>query len=348
MKTLLVHASFGEGHKRAAEALGKFLDAPCVDMMDFCHPTIKKYYIGAYMFATQHLTVSWKLLFIFSRLKIFRKIVSGSNALVFSRFAERLRQTRPQILVTTHFYVPAVAALVKKELNLKIISVVTDFCAHPIWQDDAIDHYFTPGENAKNDLMKMGVPENKILSGYAALREGFLRPLSADKLREKFSLDDKPCLLFVSSIRGIFPFLEQNLGQMLRRFNVIVIYGKNKKLLRCLQNHDCRSLRYFSFYEQMWELFAISSVIISKPGGLTVFEGIFLKKMFIFTHYIPGQEEANMKLLIKNNVARYAKTNQQFLDAIEYLLLKNGGSAGNYPVEIKDMRAALKTFIDSQ
>ena len=90
-----------------------------------------------------------------------------------------------------------------------------------------------------------------------------------------------------------------------------------------------------------WELFFLSSVIITKPGGLTVFEGIFMRKPFIFSHYIPGQEKGNMDVLIGNDVARFARNADELLDAVDYFKEKSTALMGDYPLRIGDIRSKM-------
>ncbi|UCD15754.1 MAG: hypothetical protein JSV34_01525, partial [Candidatus Omnitrophota bacterium] len=193
------------------------------------------------------------------------------------------------------------------------------------------------------DLVRLGVRPDKILLG-VPLREGFIRGGSVD-LRKKFSLDEKPCLLFVSSLRGNFPFFKEVFPVLLDKFNIFVIYGKNKVLKEYLSRFRSNSLRMFTSYSQMWELFTLSSIVITKPGGLTVFEGAYKKKFFIFTHYIPGQEKENMDLLIKYGVARYAANKDDFMAAVKYFQEDRDKLSLNYPLELKDIRNTLSSLI---
>ncbi|MBN3041279.1 MAG: hypothetical protein JW867_09115 [Candidatus Omnitrophica bacterium] len=344
-KAIVVHASFGQGHKKAAQAAGEALDAAVYDILDFTHPLIKKLYVFSYLFVTHHTPLIWKIVFNTSKNRIFAFILHKLQFCFFSPFISLLRKEKPGVVIFTHFSPPRFAVSVKKELNCKFVTIVTDMRVHPLWVQDYIDYYFASLPATRQDLIQQGVDPVKIISGFAALRNGFLKELSTDMLFDKFSLPKRDTILFVSSSRGSFPFLIKTVKKLIERFNLIVIYGKNNKLKDYLQNLESANIRFFSFYEQIWELISLSSVIVAKPGGLTVFEGVYKKKNFVFTHFIPGQEEENMRILIEKNVARFARSKDELLEAIIYFIDSNSLKDEDYPLVLKDIRQPLKDLI---
>ncbi len=74
ISVLVVYASFGEGHKKAAEAIGDFFDVPTCDLLDFTHPLVRYAYQKGYIFITQHLPTFWKFIFFLARWNSFSKI----------------------------------------------------------------------------------------------------------------------------------------------------------------------------------------------------------------------------------------------------------------------------------
>lgn len=339
MKTLIVYASLGEGHKKAAFAVKDHLGgADCRDILDFCPPVIKKLQQSIYLYLTQKAPFLWQVMFRAAGSKLVLAGLEKANRLIFAAFTKYLRENKPELIITTHFFPLGLIAPVKWRLDAKVIVVVTDTRSHPIWAHECADTYITPTEAGKKDLVERGIKEERITSGYVALREGFLKEIDPAALRRKFSLDEKPGILFMASGTGKLPFLEKVLAELPRRFNVFVIYGKNEKLKKTIKRASGKSIKGFPFYENIWELVRLSSVIVAKPGGLTVFEGVFCRKPFVFTHFIPGQEKANMDLLVSLGVARYARSKQEMLEAIDYFYGKEKELRENYPLEFKDIR----------
>ncbi|MCM8786564.1 MAG: hypothetical protein NC935_00705 [Candidatus Omnitrophica bacterium] len=339
---LLVYASFGEGHKIAAISLEKFLNAPSYDLLDFSSNFVKKFFSYSYINITQNMPNLWRLLFYGTKNKRIQKSIEKINLFLANKFLLYLKKTKPKIIITTHFFPLYFIAKAKKEFPLKVIAIVTDLAAHPLWVNTCVDRYFVATKQTKEELISYNVETDKIISGYVPLREGFLEKLNEKNLRKKFFLDDKPCLLFMSSLRGKFPYLRGSIKKLKDNFNIFIICGRNKKLKNYFSKLKCPSVKLFLKYENIWELFYLSSAIITKPGGLTVFEGLYMKKPFIFTSFIPGQEKENMDFLIKHGVARFAKSKKQFLNAIDYFAFKNNFFKQNYPIEVRDIRDILK------
>ena len=346
MKILVLHASFGSGHKKAALAVSQFLQAPCKDLLDFSPSWIKKAYAHSYLFVSEYLPFLWQLIFLVAKNRLARFFLETIHRFIFSLYFTYLREHKPRIVITTHFYPIFLTALVKKELNLKLVSVVTDLRVHPLWVNDKVDRYIVTLKDTKDDLIKFGIPEEKITAGFVPLREGFLNDVSDSVMRKKLHLDLRPCLLFVSSLRGKFPFLKEVIGQLKDNFNIIVIYGKNTKIKRYLEKIGYPSIKTFGFYEDFWEIVSLASVIISKPGGLTIFEGVYKKKPFIFSHYIPGQERQNMDVLLRYGAARFTRDKKELLDNVAYFLSEEVRIKNNYPIEIQDIRKILPHIID--
>ena len=344
-KTVIIYASFGEGHKKAALALAAALGASSYDLLDFSHPLIKKIYTLSYAFITQRFTHLWKLLFSYAKSRRFSSGVNKIHQRIFASFFKFLQENKPDIIIVTHFFPSNLIAISKEKTKAKLISVVTDLRVHPVWFNHRVDYYFVALNETKEDLLKLGASLEQVFVGFVPLREGFLKDYSIESLYKRFYLRLKPSIIFVSSSRGNFPYFKSSIKGLLKDFNVFVIYGKNKRLKAHLEALDSPHIRFFPFHDEIWELISASSVIITKPGGLTIFEGLYKKKPFVFTHYIPGQERENMDLLVKHGLARFTKNKDEIIKAIYYFAKKSNELKNNYPIEIKNIRESLINLI---
>ncbi len=345
-KIVIVYASFGEGHRRGAEALKYLPDALVCDLLNFTNPLLRKIYSLSYLIITQYFPFLWRILFFFAKIKLFSSCVDKINRSIFSSFFKYLEKRRPKIIIVTHFFPSSLISPIKKKINFKVISVITDLRVYPLWVAGCVDHYFAALEVTKQDLINLGVAKEKITVGFVPLREGFLKDIPRESLRKKFSLGARPSLIFVSSSRGRFPYLKKSIQILLKSFNIFLIYGRNLELKRRLERLNSPYIRLFSFYDEIWELICASSLIVSKPGGMTIFEGLYKKKPFVFTQYIPGQEKGNMKLLVEKGVARFARGGKQLIKAIYYFNETGSKLRDNYPIEVKDIRKPLSSLIE--
>lgn len=332
---------------RAALALGDNLDAEVCDLLDFCHPWIKKIYQFGYTVATQDYPRIWQILFYAAKNRSIQRFTIWLNRFLFRSFQGCLRQKKPDILILTHFFPAHLIKEAKDTLKFKVICVITDFRVHPFWLAEPVDYYFTALEESGFELTAKGISPEKIITGFVPLRKDFFKPQDKEALRRKFNLNEKPALLFVSSSRGDFPFLKKALSRLVKGFNLFVIYGNNNSLKKYLDKASRNNLKCFRSYDQIWELMSLACAIVTKPGGLTVFEGVTLRKPFIFTHYIPGQEKENMDFLVAKGVARQVFSSQKLVEAAFYFSGSRERFVERYPVIFKDMAPAIGRLIES-
>lgn len=319
-KWIIFYASCGEGHKKVAYGLAENLNISVCDILDFSFPFLKLVYSKGYNFIARRTPFLWKVLFELSKNDFFIKILHLWHKFVFKSFFDFLSSSNYEIVISTHFFIPSLVSSIKKrKRSLKNIVIITDFGVHPIWKEKDIDLYFVAFSETKYKLTTLGINKDKIVVSGFPLRRGFMKRLDIERLRERFfKKSDKEILLFLSSSWGDIPFLEKVVTKLKKDFNIIVIYGKNRKLKNAFRFSDS-SLRLFSYYEKIWELMKISLIIITKPGGATSFEALFLKKPLIITHLILGQEEENYKLLERWKVAFRVSSASQLIKKIYYI-----------------------------
>ena len=114
-------------------------------------------------------------------------------------------------------------------------------------------------------------------------------------------------------------------GAIKDEFQIMVVCGNNAKLRRELevkQKSEPRLKRVFGFVDSMDELMALSDLLITKPGGITVSESMAMGVPMIFIEPIPGQEEANADYLVEQSVGVKARNLPVLLHKLG-LLVKN-------------------------
>ena len=137
------------------------------------------------------------------------------------------------------------------------------------------------------------------------LRAGFRQKVDVCQVREKIGLDSRPVILVLSIIKSNIRFVKYLRDELGREYNIIILCGNNKRIKQELNKINAPFIKVFSYYNNIWELMELASFIITKPGGLTVFEALFKRKPLIFTNFIWGQEKINMDIVIKSGVGFY-------------------------------------------
>lgn len=345
-KGIILYASCGEGHKKAAEALGETLGWRSFDLLDFASEGVKIIYSFGYQLLVSKYPFLWRLIYEVSKYFFIRELVNALHRIIFKKFFVFILQTKPELIISTHFFSPHLISWLKKRVNLTSLVLVTDFRVHPFWIDKEVDLYFVPVDETREDLIKLGVSSEKIVVSGLPLRGGFYGEFSPDRGRKQFSLGDKPALLVFSSAFGNIPFVEQIIKELKDEFILFIIYGKNRRLKKILDKYRTDSLRTFAYYENIRELMSLSLAIITKPGGLTVFEALKLDKPLIFTHYTWGQEKGNMDVVINSQAGFYAGSIRELKMRLNYLRENIDSLRAKVHFEVKDGRKIIKERVE--
>lgn len=319
MKVLIVYASAGTGHRRAAEAIFQSLDsqlqhdARLVDILSFSPPFFKRTYAGGYTFLITQLPWIWGFLYWFTNLKIlapcFRLSRRCLNYFNSRRFVAFLEEHNPEVIIATHFKPNTLISDLKRKKRISsfLISVVTDYAVHSFWLAKGVDIFVVPLDSLKITLLRGGIPEDKIkVLGIPVAKEFFNlkpRPEAAQVIGIK---PERFTALLVTGAIG-FNALHKIARRLKNSMQVIVLCGRNKKLLRYFQNVHSEDIFAFPVVRNIPDFLAASDILITKAGGLTITEALVTEKPLVFMYKIPGQEAANIEALTANGAALYEK-----------------------------------------
>ena len=246
----------------------------------------------------------------------------------FSSFFGLIEDFDPDVLLCTHF-IPA--ALVenyrrKKRKTFNIAVTLTDYEFHPLWLAPDIDLYFTATQEVKSSLIYYGVAPEKIVVSGIPVHPKFSKPKDRERLLRKHDMSEgSPIILISAGSFGITPLgeLMDELGNIKDEFQLIVVCGKNANLEKELlekQKTQPRLRKVFGFVDFMDELMAMSDLLITKPGGITVSESLAVGLPMIFIEPIPGQEEANADYVIEQGAAVRARSVSSLIYKLELLI----------------------------
>ncbi|MFA5088824.1 MAG: glycosyltransferase [Candidatus Omnitrophota bacterium] len=308
MKILVIHATAGAGHRKAAEALYNSLkettafEVAIVDVLDYTSPFYKKLYRETYSFLIAKMPWLWGFSFVAldipCLLPIVQKVRRFYNSLNARPLVRYLQAENFDYILSTHFFPNEVTAALKRKglIRSKIISMVTDFDVHRIWLAEGIDHYAVASEWTKEKLKSLGVEEGKILVSGIPTDKKFAMTRNKKELRQRLSLrEDLFTVLVATGSFGMGPIEE--IIDSLREFQVIVVCGHNKNLYARLNQKNLKNVRACGLVDNMDELMAASDAMVTKPGGLSISEALVSHLPLIFFSAIPGQETNNVRVL---------------------------------------------------
>jgi processive 1,2-diacylglycerol beta-glucosyltransferase len=327
MKILVVYATAGAGHKKAAEAIFNGLkaqgghDVRLVDALDYTNPLFKKNYPGVYTFLVTHLPWVWGLLFALIDIPWMQPLVHGCrrlyNGLNTQALQEFLIQEQFDGVITTQFLSAEVCAYLKREgkIKSKIICVVTDFDVHRIWVNEGIDVYTAASEYTKNKLIALGVPSEKIFTTGIPTDAKFAQKPDKLVLKKKLGLQDGILtILIATGSFGMGPVEE--LIKMLGKHQLLIVCGNNRVLYERLKPLTQKNVHILGLVDNMDELMSVSDVMVTKPGGLSISEALVKKLPMLFFSAIQGQETNNIKVLSSYEVSQGQSSLLQIAETI--------------------------------
>ncbi len=322
-RILVLSASVGAGHLRAAEAVQAALqqldpDATVknVDVLELTNAAFRRVYSRTYFDlvnkAPQILGYMYELLdrppSAQRKADRLRLMVERLNL---RRFSKLLQAERWDVIVNTHF-LPAeiIAALRRKgDFTTPHITVTTDFETHRLWVNQPCDHYFTATEEGAAYLQHWGVPAAAISVSGIPIHPVFSQPQDARQCRARLGLgDDRPVILQLAGGFGLGPVekLFTGLLAVQRPLEVVVVSGRNEELRQRLEQlaipprHRAKVL---GFTTEIDEWMAAADVVLSKPGGLTTSEVLARGAALMIVNPSPGQETRNSDFLLENGAA---------------------------------------------
>lgn len=316
MKILIAYTCAGAGHRRSAEAIYNYLsanypklDIRIVDVLDYTTALFKNLYSRGYYYLIKRFPFLWSLAYriTYSRnLSVFNnKIGYIINRINTKGFKQLLLTHNPQIILATHFLPCEIAGFLKKnnKINSRLICIITDFNVHPFWVNLEVDAYTVAGEYAKKELISNGITQDKIRITGIPIDLKFSRIYDRGFICDKLGIKkDRFTALVVTAGFGLGP-IEKIVDLLYRDVQLLTVCGNNRKLYRKLVSRSYPQVKIFGFLDNIEELMAVSDVIITKPGGLTISESLAMELPMVFISAIYGQETKNTRLLENCGVA---------------------------------------------
>ena len=308
MKVIIIHASAGAGHQKAAEAVYDHLkqnsshDVQLVDALDYSNYWFQHIYRGSYMHMITYVPALWGMFYYLVDIPILqplvrfvRRIYNGVNV---TRLQKHLVEQQFDYIITTHFMPNEIASALKRKgkINSEIITCVTDYDVHRIWLAKGIDKFCVASDFTHNKLIELGVEEDKIHVTGIPSHANFSKSYDIAELKNKLGIEHEVfTILIATGSFGIGPI--EHIIDTLTDFQIIVVCGHNKHLYERLTARHIPHVKVMGLVNNMHELMAVSDAMVSKPGGLSITEALVSQLPLIFFNAIPGQETHNIQVL---------------------------------------------------
>jgi len=321
-RILILSASAGAWHNRAAEAIRESAKAYCpgvetewIDTLKYTNKVFSKLYEQSYVWMASYSPSLWGILYKQagknSEHKKINQLIELHDRLTYRKLMEHVEEFKPDVAICTHF-LPA-NVLLAKRVGIPVYLVITDFDAHALWVHKKARGYFVASDEVKVQLARYGYPSAQIRTTGIPIHPVF----SQETTRETSS---KPQILFISGGFGM-GHMEEALERILAiplPFSLTVVAGKNESMRKKLEKIAGGRAIIHGFVTNVHDLMGKSDLIITKAGGLTVSECLAKKLPMVIFSPIPGQEECNADYLLEHGCTVKART----LDVLDYKVLE--------------------------
>lgn len=322
-KVLLLSASAGAGHVRAAQAIehalaerGAAEEVRHVDALRYTNKLFRTLYSKAYLEVVNRAPDALGWLYD----KLDKPWENERRRLAFDKlnarpFIKMVEQYQPDIAICTHFLPAEIVSWLKAKGRLQMPQaiVVTDFDAHATWLCHHYEQYFVALDETRVYLEKLGVAADKISTTGIPIDPVFMRPKDKREMRDKHKLrQDRVTILVSAGGFGVGPVhgILQALLDLRHAAQVIAVCGRNEelrgeveKIAADLPRDHSVSILPLGYTTAMDEYMAASDILLGKPGGLTTSEALAMGLVFVILNPIPGQEERNSDHLLENGAA---------------------------------------------
>ncbi|HEX3253037.1 MAG TPA: glycosyltransferase [Pyrinomonadaceae bacterium] len=318
-KILLLSASAGAGHVRAAEAIEKAFgerrenfEVHHFDVLNYTNKLFRHLYSKAYIDLVNKMpeVPGWVYDKLDKPWKNERRRLA-LDKLNTRPFVKLLREYQPDLIVCTHFLPAEIVSWLKAKERLasRQVIIVTDFDVHAMWLVHHYERYFVAVDEARVYLETLGIPPEKITVSGIPIDPVFAIKKDKQEMRAKHGLEpDRTTILLSAGGFGVgsVDALVSSLLPLQHRAQVVAICGRNEELKQRLTkvaartNHEANViLKPFGYTKEMDELMTASDLVLGKPGGLTTSEALAKGLVFVIVNPIPGQEERNSDHLLE-------------------------------------------------
>lgn len=338
-KILVLSASTGGGHNRAARALSDALTAQgyevkIIDSIKFVNTMMDTVISKGYEKSALYTPKAYGGIYKISDLTITHSEHKINILLKFmtSKIKKLIRSENPDFIIGTHpFPMMSVSALKEKEefKSIPAMSIITDYTTHSTWIQKNIDTYVVADEMVKNLLKKEGVSSSQVLPLGLPIEDSFLQTPYLEDLVQDLNLIEPFKILLMGGSFGAGN-VKKALKQILKSkksFQIVVVCGRNhsleNKLNKMIHEEDLQhKVKILGFTNKVNHLMSICDVLITKPGGLTTTEAIIKEIPMIVPFFIPGQEQENLDFLLNNGLCM-ATTSKISIDVIIDFIIEN-------------------------
>lgn len=329
MKVLILSCSTGGGHNSCAryilqELKKNNIDATFKDFYNIVNINAKelssKIYLSTLGSNGKIFKSVYKLGELYSKSKV-KSPVYFINSLHTKTLYNYIISNNFDLIIATHLFPALTLTAINKKIapkRVKFITVATDYEPCPFMEETKPD-YLIIQKGLEERFISKKIPANILVPSGIPIATDFIK--SAKNIKEELNIKNEKVILFMLGSMG-FGKITSIINQVLKIPNTktIVVCGSNKKLYEELKSFRNENLIPLGFVNNINDLIFSSTIVLSKPGGLSSTEISSIRKPLIHIYPIPGIETYNANFFKEKEMSLKCDSNEDILKNITKLL----------------------------
>jgi processive 1,2-diacylglycerol beta-glucosyltransferase len=309
MKALVLTLSFGSGHVRAAQSVATEIarqsphaEVRVVDALKDARALFRAGYVLPYWMMIRYAPSVWERFF---AARVARMDEQTAPEWAFRRGCPEVFQTiaefEPDVIVAAEVAACEMASHAKRAglTRARVVAVITDREAEPVWVKSEVDAYAVADEGVGEQLRSWSVAAEKIFVCGIPTDASFNVRHDKRATRARHGIEnDAPVVLLMGG--GMGPTRMDEVAARLcaskQPMQIVAVAGRDRRARRRLESLRAEppaALRVLGWTDDVTALMQVASVLVTKPGGVTTAEAARCALPVVMFGAIPGPEWRN-------------------------------------------------------
>lgn len=245
MRIIILSATTGGGHMRAANAIKNYLcdlndDVIVLDTLEYISPILNRTITEGYEYLAKRRPNIYKVMYETANKRKIMQAITKINSLISKKLVPLIEDYRPDVIITTHPFSTEMVARLRGngKLSVPIVCIMTDYAPHMTWINENVDAYVVASDKMVSSMYDMGVPYWKVYPYGIPIDGAFYAKRDKDIVLKEMGLNpDLPTILIMAGSFGVENILNiyKEILNIPIDFQIIIITGRNEELYRSVE-----------------------------------------------------------------------------------------------------------------
>jgi 1,2-diacylglycerol 3-beta-galactosyltransferase len=335
-RLLFLFSDTGAGHRAAAEAVAVAVQRryPNEFQVDCFDPMADQRVIAGRLTAlygpiTRRVPFLWGAAYHATNLRPTVRLIQHAIGRGLRRKLRGTLEPRPALVASFHPLLNHVAVDVVSH-GVPRVTVITDWIDfHQAWTDLTADLIICPSDAAYELCRRRGVPTQRLVRAGLPIHPRFQDAIrkGGDKKTMRLRLrlrPHAPTVLLAGGGDGTEPLRKYAaaLARSALDVQVLAVCGRNEALARRIREDNHAGVHVFGFVDNMPELMLAADLLGTRAGPGIIAEALACGCPLLLTGYLPGQEEGNVREVVRRRLGEYVPRPADLVSAVDRWFLK--------------------------